>query len=556
MLHRRSFLQILLVAQAMAAINKAKAQERTLRFGLPQHFSYDWLKSHAEALAKKEYTPPESPDQELVAAIDYDAQGQIHFRDGYALFGDNHPSAFPITFVHVGKYFPKTVRMFELEQASGETVAREILYDPDYFSVHPGSAAARLTAAPSPIAGFWLREAKSGTEDWKASEPWVTFQGASYFRAKGELGQVGMSARGIALTPGGDTPEEFPDFVAFWFSPAPASAKSMTVYALLDGKSVAGAYRFVIQRTSGVVMEIEQTLFFRKTVERLGLAPLTSMYWYSETVKPTAIDWRPEVHDSDGLAIWTGSGEYIWRPLINPPYITISSFFDEHPRGFGLIQRDRHFDHYLDGVRYHLRPSAWVEPLDNWGRGVVQLVEIPTDDEVFDNITAYWSPEKAVQPGDSIKLSYRLHWLAQEPNPSALGRCVATRLGRGGEPGPPRPPELKKFTVEFQGGPLLNLARDGRPEVVLWSSRGSFVNVRAEPVIEAGAGHWRAHFDLKVKGRQPVDIRLFLKSGETILTETWLYQYHPFLSQSRPVYHSDESARLVPAATQSPDPAR
>jgi glucans biosynthesis protein len=443
--------------------------------------------------------------------------------------------------------------MYAIERTSGETVAREILYDPDYFSVLPGSAAAKLTAAPSPIAGFWLREAKSGTEDWRAAEPWATFQGASYFRAKGELGQVGMSARGIALTPGGDTPEEFPDFVAFWFAPAPAPAKSMTVYALLDGPSVAGAYRFVIQRTSGVVMEIEQNLFFRKTVERLGLAPLTSMYWYSETVKPTAIDWRPEVHDSDGLAIWTGSGEYIWRPLINPPYITISSFFDAHPRGFGLIQRDRQFDHYLDGVRYQLRPSAWVEPLDNWGRGVVQLVEIPTDDEVFDNIIAYWSPAKAVQPGDHLKLSYRLHWLAQEPYPSALGRCVATRLGRGGEPGPPRPPELKKFTVEFQGGPLLDIPRDGRPEVVLWSSRGSFVNVRSEPVIEAGAGHWRAHFDLNVIGRQPVDIRLFLKSGETILTETWLYQYHPFVSESRPTYQASDAAyAAAPSLASSP----
>jgi periplasmic glucans biosynthesis protein len=536
MLDRRTFLQIALAARAMAAIDDARAQDRALHFGLPQRFSYDWLKSEAEALAKKEYIPPARPDPEMVASIDYDAQGKIKFRDSYALYGDSNPSSFPITFVHAGKYFPKTVRMYAVEHASDETVAREILYDPDYFAVVPGSIASKLPAPPSPIAGFWLRESKSGPEDWRVAEPWATFQGASYFRAKGMLGQVGMSARGIALTPGADTPEEFPDFVAFWFLPAPAPANSMTVYALLDGPSVAGAYRFIIQRNSGVVMDIEQTLFFRKTVERLGLAPLTSMYWYSETVKPTAIDWRPEIHDSDGLAIWTGSGEYIWRPLNNPPYINISSFYDEQPRGFGLIQRDRQFDHYLDGVRYHLRPSTWVEPLDNWGRGVVQLVEMPTDDETYDNITAYWSPAKAVAPGDRIKLSYRLHWVAEEPYLGALGHCVATRIGRGGEPGPPRPPELKKFTVEFYGGPLAGLPHDSRPEIVLWSSRGSFFNVRAEPVIEAGAGYWRAHFDLKVVGREPVEMRLFLKRGETILTETWLYQYHPFLSQTRPTY--------------------
>src|SRR5208337_1476464 len=332
------------------------------------------------------------------------------------------------TFMHVGRYFPKTVRMYAVEPSSDGGSAREILYDPDYFSIPADSVAAKLPPNPSRFAGFWLREPKTGTEDWRKAEPWVTFLGASYFRAKGELGQVGLSARGITLTPGGNAPEEFPDFVAFWFMPAPPSARSVTVYALLDGPSVAGAYRFVMERTKGVVMEIENTLFFRQPVERLGLAPLTSMYWYSETVKQAAIDWRP---------------------LNNPAHITISSFADEHPRGFGLLQRDREFDHYLDGVRYDRRPSAWVEPLGDWGKGAVQLVEMPTDDEIMDNVIVYWIPEKPAQAGDRIDLHYRLHWLADEPHPTALGRCVATRLGRGGEPGQPRPFGVRKFLVEF-----------------------------------------------------------------------------------------------------------
>ncbi len=177
-----------------------------------------------------------------------------------------------------------------------------------------------------------MREAKDGPLDWRQEEPWATFLGASYFRAKGELGQVGISARGIALTPGGSGPEEFPDFVAFWFTAADSATDTLDCYALLDGPSVSGAYRFGLQRTKGVITEVEATLFFRKPVDRLGLAPLTSMYWYSETVKPTAVDWRPEVHDSDGLAMWTGKGERIWRPLNNPPRIVISSFSDENPR--------------------------------------------------------------------------------------------------------------------------------------------------------------------------------------------------------------------------------
>ena len=297
MLDRRNFLKLALAAQAFAAF-PANAAPPSLRFGEPQPFSSEWLKAHAQALAAAPYSPPPRPDPGIVASIDYDAHGKLKYKNDFALYGDGHPSAFPITFMHVGQYFPKTVRMYAVEPSSdGSSSAREILYDPDYFSIPADSVAAKLPPNPSRFAGFWLREPKAGTEDWHVAEPWVTFLGASYFRAKGELGQVGLSARGIALTPGGNAIEEFPDFVAFWFLPAPQAARVVTVYALLDGPSVTGAYKFVMERTKGVLMEIENTLFFRQPVERLGLAPLTSMYWYSETLKQPGIDWRPEVHD-------------------------------------------------------------------------------------------------------------------------------------------------------------------------------------------------------------------------------------------------------------------
>jgi glucans biosynthesis protein len=534
MLDRRHFLKLALAAQALAAL-PAHAAPQGLRFGEAQPFSPDWLKAHAQALAAAPYNPPTRPDPQIVASIDYDAHGKLKYKNDFALYGDGDPSAFPITFMHVGQYFPKTVRMYAVDPAAGGGTAREILYDPDYFSIPPDNIAAKLPPNPSRFAGFWLREPKAGTEDWRIAEPWVTFLGASYFRAKGELGQVGLSARGIALTPGGNAIEEFPDFVAFWFLPAPSAARSVTVYALLDGPSVTGAYRFTMERTKGVVMEIETTLFFRQPVERLGLAPLTSMYWYSETAKQAAIDWRPEVHDSDGLALWTGGGEHIWRPLNNPAHITISSFGDEHPRGFGLLQRDRDFDHYLDGVGYEKRPSAWVEPLGDWGKGAVQLVEMPTDDEIMDNIIAYWCPEKQPQAGDRVHLHYRLHWLADEPFPTNLGRCIATRLGRGGEAGQPRPFGVRKFLVEFQGGPLAELPSGVLPELVLWSSRGKFLSARSEAVPDDVRGHWRAYFDLTVDGHDPVEMRLYLKANDKVLTETWLYQYHPFVSDGRPV---------------------
>jgi len=301
----------------------------------------------------------------------------------------------------------------------------------------------------------------------------------------------------------------------------------MTVYAFLEGPSLAGAYKFLLQRSKAVVMDVDAALFLRRDVQRLGLAPLTSMYWFSETVKQTAVDWRPEVHDSDGLALWTGGGEHIWRPLNNPAMTGASAFGDTNPRGFGLLQRDRNFDHYLDGVYYDRRPSLWVEPLQGWGAGAVQLIEIPDDDEINDNIVAMWVPHEPARAGASYRLQYRLHWSADEPYPTPLARCVATRLGRGGQPGQPRPPGVRKFVVEFLGGPLEKLAFGVKPEPVLSASRGTFSWVFAEAVPDGVSGHWRAEFDLAVTGPEPVDMRLYLKSGEQTLSETWLYQYHP-----------------------------
>jgi glucans biosynthesis protein len=186
-------------------------------------------------------------------------------------------------------------------------------------------------------------------------------------------------------------------------------------------------------------------------------------------------------------------------------------------------------------VRYDRRPSAWVEPLGDWGQGAVELVEMPTDDEIDDNVVAYWCPAKPTQAGDRIALSYRLHWLADEPYPTPLGRCTATRLGRGGQPGQPRPGGVRKFMVEFLGGPLAGLPFGVKPEPVLWSSRGKFSYVYTEAVPDDVPGHWRAQFDLTVDGHDPVEIRLFLRANDQVLTETWLYQYHPFPTDARPV---------------------
>jgi glucans biosynthesis protein len=502
------------------------AQSDGLQFDAPVPFTYDLFKTQARDKAHAPYTPPARPAQEVLQKINYEEWGKIRYRDDYALFA-NGPGQFPVTFFHLGLFFQKAVRMHVVE---GET-SRQIVYDQSYFDMPADSPAHDLPKGVG-FAGLRIQEPRDGALDWHKND-WVAFLGAAYFRSIGELAQYGLSSRGVAIDVAvADRSEEFPDFTDFYIEPGVGDA--ITLYALMEGPSVVGAFKFLMTRAKGVVMDIQTTMFTRAQVSRFGIAPLTSMYWYSETKKETAIDWRPEVHDSDGLAMWSGNGERLWRPLNNPPRIMVSAFSDNNPRGFGLLQRDRVFDHYLDGVFYDKRPSLWVEPLpgpsgEGWGKGSIQLCEIPTDDEIHDNVVAMWVPADPVPAGAELNLSYRLHWLAGEPYPSKLATVWATRLGRGGQPGLPRPKGVRKFMVEFLGGPLGNLAFGVKPELVLSTSRGSFGPYQLiEAVPDGVAGHWRAQFDLIVDGTDPVELRAFLKSGGETVTETWMFQYHPF----------------------------
>jgi len=515
---RRRLLQGATALAGLGVLAPRRAAAAGLRFGPPRAFNFDALSAHARALAGAAYRPPYRPAPEVVERIDYDAHGKIRFRPDQALFAEG-PGSYPATFFHLGRYFGKSVKMHALKEGS----AREILYSPDYFEM-PADSIARELPEDSGFAGFRLQESRQ-RDDWQTHD-WVAFLGASYFRAIGELEQYGLSARGLAVDVAASGPEEFPDFTEFYVAPGGEAGQPVEVFALLDGPSVTGAYRFALQRAAGVVMEIEKVIYLRRPVERLGLAPLTSMYWFAEGDRPKRLDWRPEVHDSDGLALWTGGGERIWRPLNNPERVTVSSFLDDSPHGFGLLQRDREVDHYLDGVRYERRPSLWVEPLAPWGPGAVQLVEIPTDDEIHDNIVAFWVPRQASRAGDSFHLHYRLHWRAEEPYPAEdLARVVASRVGRGGEPGKPRPADVTKFVVDFAGGPLATLPPGAAAVPVATAARGELSLVFAEP-IPGGAG-WRAVFDLAVAGSEPVELRLFLALDGRPLSETWLFQHQP-----------------------------
>ncbi|HEX5661182.1 MAG TPA: glucan biosynthesis protein D, partial [Polyangiales bacterium] len=492
---RRTFLRAALLACSASPL---LARAQGLQLGKARPFSFALLTDRARKLAAQPYRAPELPAPELVKKLDYETVGRIHYKVDYALDGQ-----FPTTFFHLGSYFPKSIRIYAL--AKGQ--ARELGYDARYFDM-PADSPARKLPKNSGFAGFHVHESRQRS-DWKTQD-WVAFLGASYFRSIGALNQYGLSARGLAVNTTSPAGEEFPDFREFYLESPARADQPMMIYALLDGPSVCGAYRFACTRGTGVVMDVECALFFREDVQQLGVAPLTSMFWYSEYDKAYRIDWRPEVHDSDGLALFTGGGERIWRPLNNPGRTVTSSFFDRSPRGFGLLQRDRVADHYLDGVRYENRPSLWVEPIGDWGEGCVQLVEIPTDDEIHDNVVAFWRPSSPAKKGGRASYRYRLHWLADEPFPSSVARVVATRIGRGGEPGKPRPKGLTKFVVDFEGGaieqPGLKVAATITP------SRGEISYVFVERV--PGTKQLRAQFDLKAEGTDAVELRMFLVADD------------------------------------------
>ena len=476
-------------------------------------------------LAKKPYEPPPHPDPTVLNSIDYDAARNLSFNHNLALYGRG-AGPYPVTFVAAGRLFLHTVRMHAIE---GDE-AREILFRHYYFHHDAKDPLATLPDDPSPIAGLEINDPsyKPVTGD---HSNWAVFVGASYFRAVGESNVYGLSARGVAQNTGGPNPEEFPDFTQFWIKGGARENDPMHVYALLDGPSIVGAYRFVLHRDAAVTMEISCDLHLRKPIERLGIAPLTSMYWFSETLRPLAVDYRPEVHDSDGVSIWTGAGEHLWRPLNNPNKLMISSFFDDSPRGFGLMQRDRNYDHYIDGVFLEKRPCAWIEPIGKWGAGAVQLVEIPTNNEIYDNIILFWVPKEPTLAGQTLHFDYRLLWRDRDPHPGSLAICVATRLGQGAIQGAPRSKTLRKFVVEFQGASLKPYGEDDPPVPILTTGRGLFLNIVTELSPDGDDTHWRVQFDLSLDdGNAPVELRCFLKYKEKTLTETWAYQYHPFVT--------------------------
>ena len=374
----------------------------------------------ADVLAQKPYKAPDNKLPDTLKDLTYDRYRMIRFRPDQALWR-NDGLPFQLQFFHRGFYYASRVDIFEVKDG----LAYPVIYSPDMFSFgdQPVPDVKNLGFAGFRIHGLINRP-------YYFDEIGV-FLGASYFRAVAKTLSYGLSARGLSLNTADPKGEEFPNFRTFWVERPAKGANSIVVHALLDSESAAAAYRFTIRPGETTIYDIEAALFPRVQIEQIGLASLTSMYFFGANDRAGVDDFRPEVHDSDGLAIQNGRGEQIWRPLNNPSALSISTYSDTNPRGFGLMQRERSFEQYQDSTaRVETRPSLWVEPSGDWGDGEVRLIEIPSKSETNDNIAAFWVPRWPAKPGSRMEYSYRLSALLDDEALSPQARVVATRRPR------------------------------------------------------------------------------------------------------------------------------
>ena len=477
---------------------------------LPAHsgFGFDDVARRAQDLAGKSYRAPESPLPSELRDLDYDAFRDIRFKTERSLWrGSNLP--FEIQFFHLGLFYQHPVTINVLS-AQG---TRPFPFNPDHFSY------GRNKVDPKKLkklgyAGFRIHYPLN-RPDYK--DEVAVFLGASYFRAVGRGHGYGLSARGLALDTALPSGEEFPAFREFWIEWPRAGAKEIVVYALLDSRRATGAYRFVIRPGDATGMDVRARVFLREGVGKFALAPLSSMYFFGENHPAPVEDYRPEVHDSDGLLMAAANGDWLWRPLTNPKRLLVTSFQFTSPRGFGLLQRDRVFARYEDlEARYEKRPSAWIEPQGDWGAGRVELVQIPTADEFNDNIVAYWVPDAPPAPRAPYDFSYRLSWTS-EGRMSPVAQVLQTRRGAANEK------DATRFVIDFGGGPLDTLPPQATLELTTHVGQGGELLEQRADRNEAGGG-WRVVLTVKrADADRPLELRAFLRGREGPVSEIWSY---------------------------------
>ncbi|WP_299778411.1 glucan biosynthesis protein [uncultured Roseobacter sp.] len=493
---------------ALAAVPSASfAEEPGLQLGDAQPFDASTVRARAVELAEAEYTPrPLIP--ESWRNLTYDQYRKIWFDGRNALWeGSLRPQRVDV--FPPGLYFPQAVEINVVENGT----ARPLAFDMGVFDSTDKFPDVEIDATLG-YSGLRLR---AELEQAGIFQEYAVFQGASYFRGIGTGETYGLSARGLAIKTGDPMGEEFPDFTAFWLETPQPGSGSVLLHALLDSPSCTGAYHFDISHGDTLRMAVSAEIFARTDMDHVGIAPLTSMFLFDETMRQRFDDFRPAVHDSDGLLIHNGAGETIWRPLANPLTLQISAFSDNNPRGFGLMQRPREFRDYADlEALYHSRPSLWITPQEDWGQGSVTLVEIPADLEIYDNIVAYWRPSEPILAGQSHQMSYLMDW-GDDPAPKADMplRVLSTAIGG-------RPEGGKVVTIDFEDGALVpdDLSR---LDIILRGSDGTLSDGLVQRNPETNGP--RLAFTFQAGEARYIEFRAQLRLDGTPLSEVWLYRW-------------------------------
>ena len=527
-------------------------------------FSLDDVSAKAKELAGQKYEAPRSNLPNEFREMKFADYQKIRFRNEKAEWADQN-TPFKLSFYHQGMHFDTPVKINEVTADS----VHEIKYDPTRFDFGDVKYDPKSTEQLG-YAGF--RVLYPINKDDKQDEI-MTMLGASYFRVVGKGQAYGLSARGMAIDTALPSGEEFPRFTEFWIERPKPGEKQLVIFALLDSPRATGAYRLTLRPGTDTIVDVKSQMFLRDKVTKLGIAPLTSMYLFGANQPSKVLNYRRELHDSSGLSIHAGNGEWIWRPLNNPKHLSVSNFSVENPRGFGLLQRGRDFSHYEDlDDNYDKRPSAWIEPEGDWGKGSVDLVEIPTADETNDNIVAFWSPAELPKVGEPLDVSYRLHWTMDEkdlhPADSAWVKQTLRSTGDVKQSNLIRQPDGSvAYLVDFEGPSLKNLPPDAPVRSQVSVGDNAEIVENSVRYNEHTKG-WRLTLRMKIKDAgKPTEMRAALVedivkpepekvSTQVLKADKLLAKQHEKQARKDAKEAKDKDAKQPEAAPANPEPEK
>lgn len=504
----RSFNAVVSLGAATSAVETLNNTDERLT----HPFTREWLVDHARELATQPYVPTTIDANGPLGKLDYDGYRRITFQPSAAIWARENRN-FSLDLFHPGFIYNTPVNI----NLVVDGVSRRVLYDTDIFRYDDEVAEAQNVEAPG-YSGFRVYHPINSAQRY---EEFLVFQGASYLRATAKDQMYGLSARGLAINTARPEGEEFPMFTDFWIERPDVDSEHVVVHALLNSDSTTGAYTFTVQPGDSTVIDVDASLFPRRDIEHYGVAPLTSMFLFDATNRSRFDDFRSAVHDSDGLHMHLSNGEQVWRPLANPQRLQATSIKASSPQGFGLMQRHSEFAHFNDSeARYEERTSLWIEPLEDFGEGHITLIEIPTRQEVHDNIVAFWQPAEPLRADQRHDFRYRMHWGPDTPHAVSEGLIVET--GRGAALNHEGD---QVFVIDYTAGDKIPNILSNPEAVEIRAATSAGVITDASGGLVESNGNYRAYIRMDPQRADLAELRVTLHLDDEQWGETWIYRW-------------------------------